>query len=452
MGTGALSGLTVAVAGAGLAGLAAARALEEDGADVTVFEARPRVGGRVVTIRGEFAAGQHAEGGADLIDAEQTHVRELATTYGLRTVRILRNGWGFYGEDSRGRRRARRAPSTFEEAAALLADEVQGFKTAGERWDSAVAGAIASVPVAAWLSRVRANRGLRSGIRGLRGFFLADPEDLSLLVLVEQFASGDTPGEGKMFRIRGGNDRLPHAMAAALRRPVALRSIVRRVRRTGGRVVVTIEHDGRRRQFAADYFVCALPATTVRDVEFMPALPDLQQRAIRSLRYGRATRMLLQFERPFWRRLGRVQAFGTSLPTGAVWDGAEEQRGRPGILTLLAGGGASPELQALVRTRGHDAVVRQLRWLGRPAPLMSARTIVWERDRWARGGYAYFDPGFDPALRGWLSRPAGRVLFAGEHTSLRWQGYMNGAIESGLRAAAEVRALHQYGARSRTRS
>ncbi len=69
--------------------------------------------------------------------------------------------------------------------------------------------------------------------------------------------------------------------------------------------------------------------------------------------------------------------------------------------------------------------------------------MVWDDDPWVKGGYAVFDPSFDPALRAWLARPAGRILFAGEHTSLHWQGYMNGAVESGRRAAAEVRALAQ---------
>jgi monoamine oxidase len=67
---------------------------------------------------------------------------------------------------------------------------------------------------------------------------------------------------------------------------------------------------------------------------------------------------------------------------------------------------------------------------------------VWEQDPWARGGYAFFDPAFDPSLRAWLARPFGRVFFAGEHTSVKWQGYMNGAVESGRRAAAEVAAVH----------
>jgi monoamine oxidase len=69
--------------------------------------------------------------------------------------------------------------------------------------------------------------------------------------------------------------------------------------------------------------------------------------------------------------------------------------------------------------------------------------VSWENDPWARGGYAFFDPGYKPALRDSLARPFGRIFFAGEHTSVRWQGYMNGAVESGLRAADEVAATER---------
>jgi monoamine oxidase len=108
---------------------------------------------------------------------------------------------------------------------------------------------------------------------------------------------------------------------------------------------------------------------------------------------------------------------------------------------LLAGGRASGALQEIVTSEGEAGVVRRLAWLGRPAPLVASYMAAWESDEWARGGYAVFGPDFDPSWRAWLSRPAGRVLFAGEHTSEQWQGYMNGAIESGRRAAAEVRTL-----------
>lgn len=124
-----------------------------------------------------------------------------------------------------------------------------------------------------------------------------------------------------------------------------------------------------------------------------------------------------------------------------MWDGNEHQKGRPGILSFLAGGNASMELQQILVDEGAREVAARLEWLGKPAAMVASRAIVWDDDPWARGGYAYFHSGFDPLWREWLARPAGRIVFAGEHTSLAWQGYMNGAIETGLRAAAEIRAI-----------
>jgi monoamine oxidase len=174
-----------------------------------------------------------------------------------------------------------------------------------------------------------------------------------------------------------------------------------------------------------------------------PALPAQQHDAIARLQYGRATKSLLQFSSRFWRATGRPRAFGSPLPFGAVWEANEEQPGRAGILSLLAGGSASDATQAIVAKHGVRGLAGALDWLGsQSSELTASRQIVWEQDPYARGGYAYFDPGFDPALRAWLARPAGRLFFAGEHTSLKWQGYMNGAVESGRRAAAEVAAAH----------
>jgi monoamine oxidase len=170
-------------------------------------------------------------------------------------------------------------------------------------------------------------------------------------------------------------------------------------------------------------------------------VPARQHEAFGALKYGRATKSLLQFSRRFWRSPGQVRAFGSALPFGAVWDGNEEQRGKAGILNLLAGGGASDATQEIVARSGVQGLAATLDWLGaRDAVLVGSKQVVWEQDPYARGGYAFFDPGFDPQLRQWLSRPAGRVFFAGEHTSIKWQGYMNGAVESGRRAAAEIAA------------
>lgn len=429
----------VAVVGAGLAGLTAARSLERAGARVTVIEARPRVGGRVHTLRGVFAGGQHAELGADLIEEEQEAVLALAGELGLTPVRILRRGFGFHGGPRGRTRSAGDAAGTFEAAASHLAVEIAAYKAAGGRWESGVARALARESVAAWLNRIGADARLRAGIRGLRGFFLADPEDLSLLVLVDQFAQGGTPGESRMYRLAEGNDSLPAALARGLHGTVLLESPVAGI--THGPAGVSVAIGRRRERLAADYAVVTLPASTLRRVTFTPGLPADQALAIRRLRYGPATRVLLQFERRFWTRLGRPSAFGSDRPFGAVWDGNEQQARAPGILSFLAGGRAARELSAMVDGADARPLVRRLRWLGPPAPLMAAIAYSWDRDPWSRGGYAVFDHRFDPALRPCLARPTARLVFAGEHTSVEWQGFMNGAVESGRRAALEVAAM-----------
>jgi monoamine oxidase len=437
-----LAGTSVIVAGAGLAGLSAARALEARGAAVTVVEARDRVGGRVWTLRQQFAARQHAEAGADLIEEEQDRVLELAKELGLKPVRILREGFGFYGPDGRGRRKVHGGPGAMAQVGKLLADPIRDYKMAEERWDSAVSARLGRQSVAQWLEGVKAPAAMRAGVRGFRGFFLADPEDLSLLPLVEQFAESGTPGRGRIFRIEGGNDRLATTIARRLRGAVLLKTVVRQIRRHDERVTVTIEALGKpHTELTADFVVCALPASTARGVFFDPPLAEPQREAIERLRYGCATRLLLQFERRFWRKRARPIAFGSDLPTGAVWDGNEDQRGPQGILSFLAGGQASKALQDILHAEGERGVIRQIDWLGRPSRLLASQVVAWDHDPWARGGYAYFDPSFDPLWRAWLARPAGRIVFAGEHTSTRSQGFMNGAVESGLRAAAEISAL-----------
>jgi monoamine oxidase len=431
----------VLVAGAGLAGLAAARDLERRGAAVTVVEARNRVGGRVWTWREGFAAGQHVEAGADLIESDQKALVTLAKELRLETTPILRKGFGYCGANRQGRVCIQKVERGFEHIHPSFNDMVGEYKLAEQRWDSAIARDIARLSVADWLRAVDADPWLSSRLRGLRGFFLADPEDLSLLALVEFFGGGGFQGMGGMIRVVGGNDRLATSAAAQLQTPVRLRTVLRRVRSAKAGLTASIESDRGLDQIPADYLVVAMPATTAREVDFGDALPDQQREAIAKLRYGRATRLTIQFARRFWRKPNRPNAFGSDQPIGAVWDGNEEQKGAAGILSLLAGGNASRELQAITQAEGIPGVVRRLRWLGPPAPVLASQTVAWEDDRWAGGGYSYFDPAFDPLLRDWLARPAGRITFAGEHTSIKWQGYMNGAVESGQRAAAEISAL-----------
>ncbi len=441
----ALNGVSVLVAGAGLAGLAAAYDLVAMGAGVTVVDVRDRVGGRVWTIHDGFAEGQHAEAGGDMIDEEQVQIRELAQQVGLKLTRILRGGFGYVRPDPSGHPRI--LPRSSVRGWDRLAEELKPLTTpyvlAEQRWDSPITANMARRSVAAWLDQIKADAELRATATGMRGFFLADPDELSLIALVDQFSSIDAPAAGTLYRIEGGNERLATALAARLGDRLHLNTDVVALSHRGRTVRVSVKNARALSQITCDYAILAMPATLLRRMPITPALPAQQHDAIVRLKYGRATRTLLQFSRRFWRAPSRPRAFGSPLPFGAVWDANEEQRGRGGILSLLAGGGASDATQAIVAKHGARGLTESLDWLGsRNAELTTSRQIVWEQDPYARGGYAYFDPAFDPALRAWLARPFGRLFFAGEHTSIKWQGYMNGAVESGRRAAAEVAAVH----------
>jgi monoamine oxidase len=361
-----LSGVSVIVAGAGLAGLAAARDLTAMGAAVTVVDARDRVGGRVWTIRNGFIEQQHAEAGGEFIDGDHQAIRELAAELGLKLTRIFRRGFGYIRPDAHGRPRIvhRAIGRGWDRLATALQGDIEPYRFAEQRWDTPIAAAIARRSVASWLDEIHADDELRATASGLRGFFLADPDELSLIALVDQFAADDEPAPGQMYRIDGGADRLSAALAAPLGARLHLKTEVVAVSHRGRTVRITVKNGHTQSQLSCDYIVLTLPASVMRRIPITPSLPSQQHDALGRLRYGRATKTLLQFSRRFWRAAGRPRAFGSPLSIGALWDGNEEQRGRAGILLLMAGGGASEATLAIVAMEGPAGLVNALVWLG----------------------------------------------------------------------------------------
>jgi monoamine oxidase len=347
----------------------------------------------------------------------------------LKLVPVLRSGFSFALSFSGKVRPPLSGEGICKRLRHHLAPLIHAYRLSEQRWDGAVARTLGTMSVADWMKGTSLPRELCHMLVGLRGFFLADPADLSLLSLVDQVASG-SPGKGGM------------TLASMLHDQVLLRHEVCAVSQSKATVRVRVRTGNNESWLRADYLILALPATRMRMLEIRPALPCEQAAAVSKLSYGPVTKTLLQFDRRFWNNPHRRLAYGTNLPIGAVWDANEQQKGKPGILCLMAGGTTSAATRQILSTAGTVALVRALDWLGNTRKsLISMRSVTWEQDPWVQGGYAVFSPRFDPALRAWLARPCGRILFAGEHTSLRWQGYMNGAVESGLRAAAEVQAL-----------
>jgi monoamine oxidase len=381
---------------------------------------------------------------------------------------VLSNGFTHRFHDDAGQPRVSRS-GPWDALREVLAPLTRCYSAARGDSDADAVRELSSFSLREWLRRQDAPRSVHAMADAMRGFFLADAEELSVLPVVEQLAGAGSPAQAEMYRIAGGNDRLVDALHRATPARLLLRNTLRGITQSADRIVAYVDdQDGRRQTLDADAIVITLPASTLRDVDIRPPLPDDQQRAIRRLSYGRATKAVITTTADIFAGR-RARAFATDGAVGAFWDGADGLPGAPAnIVTYLAAGRASGDLRMLAEAGG-DRLLGAHCWLGpvartadRPAVARLRRAVArsrrsvsgagngprrgdrevawlsWEEDPWARGGSAFLDPGFDPAWRALLSRRAGRMVFAGEHTSERWQGYMNGAVESGQRAAREL--------------
>ena len=393
-----LDGVTVLVAGAGLAGLAAAHDLVAMGASVTVVDARDRVGGRVWTIRNGFIDGQHGEAGGDLIDESHHELRRLAERSGLTLSRVLRRGWGRPGRMPRAAfalagAGACAAGNALAEAVSELADR---YRLAEQRWDSPISRrprASIRRPVARRHSRRRRaarDGGRAAGIlpRRSRGAVAARARRP---VRVERMV----PPPEKTYRIDGGNDRLATVLAEPLGDRLRLGTELVAVSHRGRQVRASLKHRRQLTQVTTDFLVLHAagdPGAPPSDDAGAAAAAAPGDR--RRCATGSATKTLLQFSKRFWRLPGRPPHTASPLPFGAVWDANEEQRGTPGILTLLAGGAASDATNELVGREGVAALARSLDWLGsgngrargRASRLVGRRSVRARRLRVLRSG------------------------------------------------------------------
>jgi monoamine oxidase len=396
----------VVVVGAGLAGLACARRLQQLGFRVTVFEARDRVGGRVLTFRDAFEDGRYAEAGAEFVLANHVQTRALLRSLGIRVAaapsfspdvyrRGQRHSWGRFFTG-----RAKVDVLRFEERIASLRPSPALDKHS-----------------AAWLIRELelSDRARFLVSVGLREQYGVEPEYLSLLFLVQQARLRRAVGS----RIRGGADRLPLALARRL--DVRLEEPVSHIERKTGGVSV----DGT----DADACVVTVPVPVLASIEFEPGLAPTLEAAVERLAYGHGVKAALEYERRFWRSDGAI----ADLTFHRAWEAESAlitaySTGRNGLLL----GSVSRRTRPLLIADELDDVYPGSRGL-----YERGETVAWHLDGWSQGTAVAYAPAQVNRFQAVLRRPIGRIHFAGEHTDAL-AGMMEGAIRSGRRAAEAI--------------
>jgi monoamine oxidase len=242
------------------------------------------------------------------------------------------------------------------------------------------------------------------------------------------------------FKIRGGNDLLPKALADALAARILYEAPVKRIEQNGTRVRAVYERPEGQGTVDGDYLVCTLPAGVLGRVEVTPAMPPAKRDAIARVGGLPMARVFLQTRHRFWLERGDSGWGATDDPID-VWDYSRDQRGTRGILGAYTSGRMARRVTGL-RPAERGSFVLDLMERVHPGSREHFETSAshsWITDPWALGAGAEFGPGRLSASYRHLRTPEGRIHFAGEHTS-PWSGWMNGGLESGNRAAAEIQA------------
>jgi monoamine oxidase len=450
----------IVVVGGGLAGLTCAHRLRQAGYRAQLHEASDRLGGRCWTRRGDFADGQVAEHGGELIDQGHTHIRQLAQELGLRLDNLLQaepNGSEpFYFFDG--------APYGYDEAtddlkaiwqklhsdvsAASYPTQFDHFTARGRELDE--------MSIVDWIEE-----SVPGGIGSRLGQLLdvaytieygaesSDQSALNLLYLLGYIGQGNLrifgPSNEK-YHVRGGNDQITERLGKALAGQITLGSALVAIRRrSDGSYSLSFEQGGAARDVVADKVVLALPFSILRSsVNTAKAgFSALKRTAIAELGMGTNSKLHLQFTERHWETLGSNGETFSDRGYQNTWEVSRGQPGSSGILVDYTGGNVGASFGSGTPLERAQQFLEQIepvlpglstRWNG------LATVDFWLDNPFAKGSYSYWKVAQYTKFGGIEGRKEGEVHFAGEHTSVDFQGYLNGGVETGERVAGEILA------------
>jgi monoamine oxidase len=450
----------VAIVGAGLAGLTAARRLAAAGHSVVVLEGRDRVGGR--TLNANLGGGHVTELGGQFIGPTQNRIAALARAVGVQTFPTFNTGQNV--SLVTGQRVPYPAvpgvPADPDIAAALVEalklDQLARQVPVAAPWTAKDAARLDRQTLADFRdANVPSPRGRAAFDAICQANWGAEASELSLLfALAYVAAAGDerhrgsflrlitTGGGAQQSRFVGGSQVVSERIAERLGRRVVLGTPVRRVVQDADGVNVIAAGLTVRARRA----IVAVPPVLALDIAFAPALPRSKVRMLRGLRPGHLMKAEAVYPRPFWRDAGLTGQSVGDFAVGSTFDNSPPD-GSIGVLMGFVGGAQARRLRTLSAAQRRAAVLDAFAaYYGEAARSPTGYVEKdWTDDRWTRGcPTGHTPPGvlsrYGPALR----RATGRVHWAGSETSTFWQGYMDGAVRSGERAADEaLRALRR---------
>ncbi|MDI3282705.1 NAD(P)/FAD-dependent oxidoreductase [Polyangium sp. 15x6] len=449
---------TIAIVGGGIAGLHCAYRLKKLGVSATVYEASKRIGGRMYTDRMTFPDGQHCELGGELIDTGHQTMHDLAAELGIDLLDYKND------DQSLEHLVAHIGGAKLTEAEILM-----GFEPIATKIDEALATltdqedlfvyynkpnggeALDKLSLSAWLDQIGASGPVRTLLEVAYNIEYGLEPDVTNVLNMMFLISTDTSSfqvfgdSDELFHTKDGNDTFPTRLAEDLD-PAQIEldaTLVSLKEAADGRYVLTFSREAGTFEVTADHVVLALPFTKLREVSIEVALPDVKKRAIDELGYGTNAKLMVGFSSKPWRDAGSNGETFSDLPYQSTWETSRLQPGASGILTNFTGGDrgvaigmGTPEERAAefldqfeqvfpgTKATHNDKVVR----------------FHWPTHPFTKGSYSAYKVGQYTTITGSESERVKNLHFAGEHTSLDAQGYMEGGALSGAIVADEIAA------------
>ena len=448
----------IIVIGAGFSGLAAADVLSAAGKQVTLLEARDRVGGRARTE--QMSDGLWLDYGGQWLGPGQTEMYALAKRLGHGTWPMFVKGFVrtiFSGH--KGKYKGSIPYSLPLTALLNLSTAVahwywQSWKiNLTTPWTASGAQALDAMTVGDWMRQHLPHPDAHSAFQiAIESVFAAHPDDISLLHALHYTRSGqgffsltESAGGAQQDRLQRGVQPLAESYLAELeQRGVVckLSQPVVSIEQADGQVQVRTESDS----FSADRVICAAPPALAAEISFDPPLPDDKLTCLRNLQPGCAIKCFAVYEKPFWREQGwSGSAISDVGPIHVCFDVTPPDETRGILMGFIEGRDAVRESDNSSEHRQAQFIAALESFFGpEAAEPIAYYDHSWRHDEWARGCYAGVAPaGHWSSVGHHLRQPHGRIHWAGTETSTLWTGYFEGAVRAGKRAADEILSQSQ---------
>lgn len=445
----------VLIVGAGVAGLTAAYRLTQAGVPVNIVEARNRIGGRVITLRKAAGTNLSADLGGEYLDSDHACIRSLAEEVGLTEIDLFANQEGLvetaYFFQGRFVPEAELIGDVAPVAERIEADleAIDEF----EDYTTPIPAAVAldNLSIAQYLDQIETSPLMRQIIRiAYAVFYGRDAEEQSSLNLIyvlgtELDAFAPFGASDERYVIDGGSDEIVNRLAQLVP-TIETGTVLEAINSLpDGRYGVSLRSGQSSFDRTYEKILVTMPFSVLREVQLNVELPPAKALSINSLGYGTNSKLITAYTDKIWRNFGLSSDVYSDLGFHNIEESGQSQK-NPGTGTALltnytggtqgvAIGSGTAEIHAQQQLSQYERVYPGISNLAIPGRAVRG---YWPGDLYSRGSYMSYFPGQWTQTYGAEGERVGNIFFAGEHTSFEYQGYMEGACETGELAATEI--------------